>query len=308
MPIIAELLILSGSLSVWPQNPALRNMALMLMSSRLLLVATLLLCAAVSTSGQDLGKLPYVPTPQKVVDEMINLANVTDSDFVIDLGSGDGRTVITAAKHGAKGFGVDIDPRLVSLGNKNARSEGVADRVQFFERDMFKTDIAKASVLFLYVLPDFMTKLRPKVLAELRPGARIVAHDYHMDDWHPDEMITLTVPEKVPINGTDKAYVYLWIIPAEVKGPWRLFFDTAGKTQQLNVTFEQEYQMLSATGEHAGKPMAVENTTLRGDEISFTLNFGAMSYKLQGKVAGDKIEGKAVAGKEVVKWLARRMP
>lgn len=283
-------------------------MALMPIISRLLLVTILLLCAAVSTSGQDLGKLPYVPTPQKVVDEMVRLAKVTDRDFVIDLGSGDGRTVITAAKHGAEGFGVDIDPRLVSLGNKNAKSAGVADRVQFFERDMFKTDIAKASVLFLYVLPDFMTKLRPKVFAELRPGARIVAHDYHMDDWHPDEMVTLTVPEKVPINGTDKAYVYLWIVPAEVKGSWRLFFDTAGKTRQLNVTLEQEYQMLSATGEHAGKPMAVENTTLRGDEISFTLKFGATPHKLHGKVAGDQIEGTAVAGKEVLKWRARRIP
>lgn len=278
-------------------------------TTRALLLTALLVCAAVTTSGQDLGKLPYVPTPQLVVEEMIKLANVSAGDFVIDLGSGDGRTVITAAKKNrAAGFGVDIDPRLVALSNKNAKAAAVADRVQFFERDMFKTDITKASVLMLYVLPDFMAKLRPKVLAELRPGARIVAHDYYMEDWHPDQMITLTVPEKVPINGTDKAYLYLWIVPAVVKGPWRLFFDTAGKTQQLSVTFEQEYQMLGATAMRAGKSTVIEEPALRGDEISFALTLGATRYQLQGKVSGDKIEGKAMAGKEALNWLARRMP
>jgi SAM-dependent methyltransferase len=276
---------------------------------RLFFVTALFLCAAVTTSGQDLSQLPYVPTPQLVVDEMIKLANVTAGDFVIDLGSGDGRTVITAAKkNGASGFGVDIDPRLVGLSNKNAEQAGVADRVQFFARDMFETDITRASVLMLYVLPDFMTKLRAKLLAELRPGARIVAHDYYIEGWHPDHMITLTVPEKIPINGTDKAYLYLWTVPAVVKGPWRLFFDTAGRTQQLSMTFEQQHQILGATGEHAGKPLIVEEPTLRGDEISFALTLGATRYQLQGKVLGDRIEGKAIGEKETLGWLAQRIP
>jgi SAM-dependent methyltransferase len=277
--------------------------------SRSVVLAALLLCAAVTTSGQDLNKLPYVPTPQRVVDEMIKLANVTASDFVVDLGSGNGRIVITAAKQTkAGGFGVDIDARLVALSNKNAKQAGVADRVQFIEGDMFKADITKASVLMLYVLPDFMAKLRPKILAELQPGARVVAHDYYIDEWHPDQMITLTVPEKVQVNGTDKAYLYLWIVPAEVKGSWRLFLDTAGKTQQLSVNFEQEYQTLSATGELAGKPIIVGKPSLRGHEISFAVTLGAKRYQLHGKVAGDKIEGKAVAGKETLGWLARRSP
>jgi len=279
------------------------------MISRSLLAATVFFCAAVTTSGQDLGKLPYVPTPQIVVDEMIKLANVAANDFVIDLGSGDGRIVITAAKqYQAKGFGVDINRRLVALSNKNARDAGVADRVQFFERDMFKTDIDKASVLMLYVLPDFMAKLRSKVLTELQPGARVVAHDYYMGEWHSDRMITLTVPEKIEANGTDKAYLYLWIVPAMVKGPWRLFFDTGSKPQELNVTFAQEYQMLSATGERAGKPMKVDNPEIKGDQITFGLTLGATHYQLSGKVEGDKIAGKAVAGKETVSWLARRGP
>lgn len=276
---------------------------------RSFLIAALFLCAAVATNGQDLSKLPYVPTPQKVVDEMIKLANVTANDFVIDLGSGDGRIVITAAKENkANGFGVDIDGRLVALSNKNARDAGVGDRAQFFERDMFKTDIGKASVVMLYVLPDFMAKLRSKVLAELQPGARVVAHDYYMTEWHPDQMLTLTVPEKVQVNGTDKAYLYLWIVPAVVKGPWRLFLDTAGKTQQLHIVFEQEYQMLTATGERAGKPMIVEKPTLRGNAISFGLTRGSTRYQFNGKVEGDKIEGTAVAGKEALNWLARRIP
>jgi SAM-dependent methyltransferase len=277
--------------------------------SRAPLIAALILCAAVTTSGQDFSKLPYVPTPQLVVDEMIKLAKVTAGDFVVDLGSGDGRIIIAAAKQNkASGFGVDIDARLAALSNKNATAAGVADRVRFFQGDMFNTDIRKASVLMLYVLPDFMAKLQTKVLAELQPGARIVAHDYYFREWQPDQMITLTVPEKVPVNGTDKAYLYLWVVPAVVQGPWRLFFDTAGKTQQLSVTFEQEYQLVSATGERAGKPIAVELPTLRGNEIVFALTLGATRYQLYGQVAGDKIEGKAVAGKETLSWLARRMP
>jgi 16S rRNA G966 N2-methylase RsmD len=273
------------------------------------LIGALLLYAAVAARGQELSKLPYVPTPQIVVDEMIKLAAVAANDFVVDLGSGDGRIVITAAKQNkANGFGVDIDARLVALSNKNAKEAGVADQARFFERDMFKTDIGKASVLMLYVLPDFMAKLRSKVLAELRPGARVVAHDYYMDEWHPDRMITLTVPEKVKANGTDKAYLYLWIVPAKVKGSWRLFFDTSGKTQEVSITFDQEYQMLNANAERAGKSMIVEKPTLRGNEISFGLTLGTTRYQLAGKVEGDKIEGKAEAGKETLHWLARKIP
>jgi SAM-dependent methyltransferase len=277
--------------------------------SRSLLLGALLLCAALTTSGQDLSPLPYVPTPQLVVDEMIKLANVGAGDYVIDLGSGDGRTIITAAKEkGANGFGVDINPRLVGLSNKNAEKAGVADRVQFYAKDMFETEISRANVLMLYVLPDFMTKLRSKLLAELRPGTRIVAHDYYMEGWHPDQTITLTVPEKVQVNGTDKAYLYLWIVPAVVKGTWRLFFDTPGRTQQLSMTFGQEYQMLGAAGEDAGKPLIVEEPILRGDEISFSLTLGGTRYQLQGKVLGDTIEGKAFAGTETLGWLAQRIP
>jgi hypothetical protein len=129
-----------------------------------------------------------------------------------------------------------------------------------------------------------------------------------MGEWHPDQMITLTVPEKIQVNGTDKAYLYLWIVPSPVEGSWRLFFDTAGKTQQLSVAFEQEYQMLSATGERAGKRLMIEKPTLRGNEISFGLTLGTTRYQLNGKVDGDKINGKAIAARETLDWRARRTP
>jgi hypothetical protein len=278
-------------------------------SARLLLFSLLAFGLSTIADGQNLGKLPYVPTPQIVVDEMLKLAAVRADDFIIDLGSGDGRIVIGAAKqYKAAGFGVDIDPKLVALSVKNAKTAGVSDRVQFFERDMFQTDIGKASVLMLYVLPEFMAKLRAKVLKELRPGARVVAHDYYMAEWHPDRMVTLTVPEKIEANGTDKAYLYLWVVPAVVKGTWRLFFDTGGKTQELNILLEQDYQMLSAAGEHAGKSIIVEKPTLKGNEINFTLTLGSKRYQLTGTIDGDRIEGKAVTGKEIVDWRARKMP
>ena len=160
--------------------------------------------AAAQAHAQELSKLPYVPTPQIVVDEMLKLAEVTANDFVVDLGSGDGRMIISAAKtFKANGLGVDIDPNLVQRSNQDAKSQGLDDRVKFIEQDMFKADLSKATVVTLYVLPDFMEKLRPKLLSEMKPGARIVAHDYYMSEWYPDRQATLTVPEKVKANCTD---------------------------------------------------------------------------------------------------------
>ena len=162
-----------------------------------LLLALGWLAASAAAQAQELEKLPYVPTPQVVVDEMLKMAGVTAKDFVVDLGSGDGRMIITAAqKFNAHGLGVDIDPKLVELATRNARNEAVGDRAKFIEQDMFKADISKATVVTLYVLPDFMEKLRPTLLRELQPGARIVAHDYYMSEWPPDRDREMNVPEK----------------------------------------------------------------------------------------------------------------
>jgi hypothetical protein len=277
-----------------------------------LLAAFCLLIWLPSSFAQELSKLPYVPTPQIVVDEMLKMASVTAKDFVIDLGSGDGRVIITAAqKFKASGLGVDIDARLVELANKQAKAEGVADRAKFIEQDMFKTDLAKATVVTLYVLPDFMEKLRPKLVSELKPGSRIVAHDYYMSGWYPDRQFSLTVPEKVKANGTDKAHLYLWIVPSVVGGDWRMEFDPGGSRRQLIVlSVEQQYQMLNASAGNILGQMKIENTRLRCEEINFDLTIGANLYRFIGKVSGNKMEGTAVTpgNKQPVVWRANKLP
>ena len=278
---------------------------------RCTLAATLSVSWVAASLAQELSKLPYVPTPQIVVDEMLKLANVTAKDFVIDLGSGDGRMIITAARNfKANGLGVDIDAKLVQLSNKQATADGVDERVKFIEQDMFATDISKATVVTLYVLPDFMEKLRPKLLAELKPGSRIVAHDYYMSDWYPDRQLSLTVPEKVKANGTDKAYLYLWVVPAVVAGRWRMEFDVGGNNQQpIGLIINQQFQILNASAENVLGPTKVENPILKGDEISFNLAVGANRYQFTGKVSDGKMEGIAVSspGSKPITWRAGKL-
>jgi SAM-dependent methyltransferase len=273
---------------------------------------TLILAISASSYAQQLSKLPYVPTPQIVVDEMLKMAGVTAKDFVIDLGSGDGRMIITAARtFKAGGLGVDIDGKLVDLANKQAKADGVGDRVRFLQQDMFKADIGSATVVTLYVLPDFMEKLRPKLLSELKPGSRIVAHDYYMTGWYPDRQLTLTVPEKVAANGTDKAYLYLWIVPSVVSGDWRLdFAPGSGPLPLIIVSFNQQYQMLGVAATTAVGPLKTENATIKGNDIDFFITVGPNNYRFTGKVQGDKMEGTAVSSltAKPIPWRATKLP
>lgn len=276
-----------------------------------LLAAHCLLLATAAPRAQELSKLPYVPTPQIVVDEMLKLANVTAKDFVVDLGSGDGRMILTAARNfKASGLGVDIDPKLVELSNKQAKADGLADRAKFIQQDMFKADISRATVVTLYVMPDFMEKLRPKLLSELKPGARIVAHDYYMSQWYPDRQFSLTVPEKIKANGTDKAYLYLWIVPGVAAGNWRVELDPGGASRQLiALALNQDYQMLHAAAENIAGPLKIENARMRGEEISFDLTIGASTHRFTGKVGDDKMAGTAVApgSKQPLAWRASKI-
>ena len=253
-----------------------------------------------------------MPTPQIVVDEMLKMAGVTDKDFVVDLGSGDGRMIITAARSfKANGLGVDIDAKLVDLATSHARNEAVSDRAKFIEQDMFKADISKATVVTLYVLPDFMEKLRPKLLRELKPGARIVAHDYYMSEWPPDRFAEMNVPEKKAANGTEKAYLYLWTVPATVQGDWRINWDFGdGKPQLIVLAFNQRYQMINASAASKDGEMKIANATLKGDDIDFFLTVGANNYRFTGKVQGDRMSGNAVtgAGGKPIPWSAAKMP
>ncbi len=170
-----------------------------------LLLSLFFLAAPPVLAQQGEGDVIYVPTPRAVVDEMLKMARVGPADFVIDLGSGDGRIVITAAeKYGARGFGVDLDGYLIKKARENARIAGVADKVQFFEQNLFETDLSRATVITSYLLPELNEKLRPKLL-ELKPGTRIVTHDYDMGEWFPDEQKTILVPEKevgIPARAT----------------------------------------------------------------------------------------------------------
>jgi Methyltransferase domain len=278
---------------------------------RCILAASLSVSLAALSLAQELSKLPYVPTPQIVVDEMLKMANVTAKDFVMDLGSGDGRMIITAARSfKANGLGVDIDPKLVELSNKQAKADGVDERAKFIEQDMFKADISKATVVTLYVLPDFMEKLRPKLLTELKPGSRIVAHDYYMSEWYSDRQLSLTVPEKVKANGTDKAYLYLWIVPAAVAGNWLVEFNTGSKGRVLiDFTINQQYQMLNVSAQGPLGEMKIDKPVLRGEEISFNLTIGANPYQFAGKVSGGVMEGTAVTpGKsDLIPWRAGKL-
>jgi SAM-dependent methyltransferase len=254
---------------------------------------------------------PYVPTPQVVVDRMLELAAVKPGDRVIDLGSGDGRLVITAAqRYGANGFGVEIDPRLVQRSNEAARRAGLADRVKFLQQDLFKTDFSEANVLTLYLLPDVNLALRPKILSDMRPGARVVSHDYGMREWRPDAEETIPAPDKT-VGMRKESMVYLWIVPARVAGEWELELDAGGKRRHLPLALSQQYQILSGTVAVPGHgKLPISDARLRGEELRVILPGGIVGdepLELVGRVAGDRLSGTARrADREIAVWSARR--
>ncbi len=268
------------------------------------------LAAAVDVEQQRTGG-PYVPTPQVVVDEMLRMARVGANDFVIDLGSGDGIIVLTAAqKHKARGFGVDIDPELVKLANNEAKKRGIADRAGFHVMDVHKTDLSKASVVTLYLLPGMMLELRQKIYTELKPGTRVVSHDYSFgDEWLPDEQYTWDVPEKEKVNGVPRATVYLWIIPAKVAGRWRVDLAAPASTQ-YDLTLKQAFQSLEGTVTGGGaKAVRLSHSRLVGEDITFALPAAGDYHLFKGKVSGGRMEGgvQLARGKGVARWTATRL-
>ena len=226
-------------------------------------------------SGQAGKDVVWVPSPPDMVNKMMEMANVTPADFVIDLGSGDGRNVIAAAKRGANALGVEYNPDMVALSRRLAQEAGVADKAQFVEADMYGYDISKATVMALFLLPVNMNKLAPKFL-NLAPGSRIVGNTFGIDGWEPDERVTLP-----PASECESwCEVLLWIVPAKVAGPWTMANGT--------MTLTQEYQAVQGTVAITGDATeTVKIGRLRGDEITFTA--GNARYK--GKVSGNTIEG-----------------
>ena len=268
-------------------------------------------CAAFAQAQEKELDTPYVPTPQAVVDRMLDMAQVKAGDMVIDLGSGDGRIMITAAqRHGAQGFGVDIDPRLVQRSNEEARRLGIADRVKFLRQDLFSTDFHEASVLTLYLLPDVNIALRPKILAELKPGTRVVSHDYDMREWRPDAEQTIPAPDK-KVGMRKESMVYLWIVPARVEGEWTFELSSGGKTRRTRLVLQQHFQFVSGSVELTGQgDVPVSHGRLRGEELRLMLPPGALDrgpVELVGQVRGNSLSGTVRrADREVANWNAHR--
>lgn len=229
--------------------------------------------------GQEGKDVIWVPTPNELIQKMLDMAKLTPSDVHFDLGSGDGRTVIAAAKRGTKSVGVEYNPDMVELSKRAAQKEGVTARAEFIRGDIFETDFSKATVLTLYLLPSLNLKLQPTIL-KMKPGTRVVSHAFTMGDWTPDQT-----------ESVEGRTAYLWIVPAKVGGNWRL--EGGG-----DLALKQTYQKLE--GSAGGK--AISSATLRGDTIAFT----ADGREYSGIVAGDRIEGAVKASGKEAKWSAVR--
>jgi precorrin-6B methylase 2 len=211
--------------------------------------------------AEDRLDVPYVPTPEPVVEAMLDLAGVGPDDYLIDLGSGDGRIPIAAARRGARALGVDIDPERVAQANVAAEVAGVQDRVRFRRQDLFETPIGEASVIAMYLLPDVNLRLRPRLLTELRPGTRIVTHAFTIGDWAPDQRRVI-----------GERNIFLWIVPAAVEGRWEL---TDGSGAPATLDLQQRFQVVTGTLTGAGRVMALRDVTLRGTRFSFTVDSAA---------------------------------
>ena len=233
--------------------------------------------------GQEGKDVVWVPTPQALVDKMLDMAKVTPKDYVIDLGSGDGRTVITAAKRGARALGIEYNPDMVELSKRNAVKEGVSDKASFVKANLFESDFSQATVITMFLLPDINLKLRPKIL-ELKPGTRIVSNSFTMGEWTADE--TASVKDSCVSYCT----AYLWIVPAKVEGTWKL--------PQGELTLKQTFQMISGTLKSGNSTTPIKGK-LNGDRIGFSA--GAAQYT--GRASGNALEGTVSSGGS---WKATR--
>jgi len=239
----------------------------------------------VGQAGKD---VIWVPTSQALVDAMMKIGKVTAKDVLYDLGSGDGRTVITAAKLGARAYGIEYNPDMVELSKQNAAKAGVSNRASFMKADLFETDFSQANVITMFLLSSINLKLRPKIL-DLKPGTRIVSNTFTMEDWKEDDSVTVTAQE----GCNTYCVAYFWVVPAKVGGNWRL--------GQSDLVIKQEFQMLSGSLTADGKSIPVSGR-LRGEQLSFTV--GGARY--DGRVSGNSISGTRKAGNSSSSFSAAR--
>jgi SAM-dependent methyltransferase len=255
--------------------------------------------------------VPYVPTPPVVVDEMLRMAGVTANDYVMDLGCGDGRIVIDAAKKfGARGIGIDLDEELLADANANAQAAGVTDRVSFARQDLFKMDLSQATVITMYLLPSVNRRLKPELL-KLKPGTRIVSHDFDLEDWVPDRKATI------------RKNVFLWIVPAPVAGVWRISTEVGGAPRSYEVEIRQKYQEIDGFVRGQRTSAGLWQAGLEGDRITFAIVDSAGNVPgeaparpeaglyFEGRVQGDRMEGlvrrDVGRGQSEARWRAERV-
>lgn len=264
--------------------------------------------AALAADKPPVNAGPYVPSPNSVVSDMLTLAQVGPKDFVIDLGSGDGRIVLTAAKvFGARGFGVDINEKLVHEANAAARQQGLADRASFRVQDLFKTDISHATVLTMYLLPNTVNMLKDKLLAELRPGTRVISHDYPLTGWIPDDMKQFDLEDKIQITGVTTTIIYVYKVPARVTGDWTATVPATISKQPVGMHLgTQRVTRLVGSARIGGKDVVFDEGNLRGTQISFRFFVGERSYEFTGTVSDDRMEGFVKARDLKEPWSATR--
>jgi len=292
----------------------------------LLMIATVTCPAGAQTakahfshsSGEEYSKtsenldVPYIPTTMKVVRTLLNLGSVGPGDFLIDLGAGDGRIVITAAKeYGARGFGVDLNEDLVALSKKYAVAEGVEKKANFFVRDIFKTDIRDANVVTMSLLNEVNIQLRPKLLAELKPGSRIISHDFHLGEWRPDNMVYLDIGKSY----RDDTILYLWIVPARIAGMWHWRLSLLDENHTFDLELNQSYQTINGAVKNRINPLQIFDAGLKGDQIQFSLFCEAdermIRQDYKGRVQENTIVGTVqligTGERAPLKWQATRV-
>ena len=249
---------------------------------------------------------PYVPTPQAVVDAMLDFGKVGPRDFVIDLGSGDGRIVLTAAqRYKARGVGFDIDPELVDQSNAEAQKRGLADRVKFVQQDVLQAKIDQATIITLYLLPGMMQNLQTKFIRELKPGTRIVSHDFPFGDWKPDRETSIDVPEKYGTAGQWKSMLFYWVVPAQVHGAWTVSAP-AVSAEPFALALQQQFQVLQGAADARGKRVQVSAGKVEAENVAFRLAMPGGTYEFKGVIEGERMRGEAVQGGRSVPWSATR--
>ena len=238
-------------------------------------------------SGQAGKDVIWVPTPYDLVDKMLELANVTSKDYVIDLGSGDGRTVIAAAKLGARAVGIEYNPDMVKLSEKSAKEAGVAERAKFMKADLFETDLSEATVITMFLLPDINRKLRPKLL-DLKPGTRIVSNTFSMGEWEADS------EARTDNKNNSWSTALMWIIPAKVEGSWNL--------PDGDLLLHQDFQKVTGELRNGTKSAVISEGRLTGDVIKFKVDDTVYT----GRVKDNNISGTMLSGSDKINWSATR--